>query len=365
MTEYQHGGDIYTQEVELDYSANINPLGLPESVKQAVIDSLETCSVYPDSRSGKLVRELSLFHRIPEEWLICGNGAADLIFQTVLAGQYKKAVLMAPTFAEYEQALKTVNCEITYYNVPGENQFIPDVEALLEVLDRGCDVLFLCNPNNPTGIPMKQAEMERVLARCAKQNIMAVVDECFCDFLDDPSLHSVLDRVGVYPNLIIIKAFTKLYAMAGIRLGYGISSNRVLLDSIESVRQPWSVSAMAQAAGIAALKETGYVDRARAIVREERRYLMEELKKAGFIVYPSAANYIFFSWPQQSKDRDLAALCLKQKILIRSCGNYRGLDASFYRICVKMHPENQRLMEVLRQTAAGTSFDIKKWTASE
>lgn len=353
MIEYQHGGDIYTRDVTLDFSANINPLGLPESVRQAVIDSLDACSVYPDSRCGQLAESISRFHQIPGEWLICGNGAADLIFQIVLAGRFKQAVVMAPSFAEYEQALRTVDCGITCYKLSREKEFRPDVEELLGVLDQGCDVLFLCNPNNPTGIPMKKTELEQVLNRCAKRNITAVVDECFCDFLDDPSAYSVLDRVGAYPNLFIIKAFTKLYAMAGIRLGYGISSSRALLDAMETVRQPWSVSAMAQAAGIAALKETEYVERAKRIIREERSYLAGELKNMGFTVYPSAANYIFFRWPCQSESRDLAALCLEQKILIRSCKNYRGLDSSFYRICVKLHPENERLTAVLRQISAG------------
>lgn len=347
MTEYQHGGDVYTQEIELDFSANINPLGLPESVKQAVIRSLDVCGRYPDSRSEELIKALSNFHEVPKEWLICANGASDLIFQVVQAGKLKKALLLAPSFAEYEQALKTTDCQIHYFDLKEESGFLCEPEKLLECLDSSCDVLFLCNPNNPTGLPLRRYEVEQILADCAKKHILVVLDECFCDFLSDPGKYSVLDRIGDYPNLILIRAFTKLYAMAGIRLGYGISSNRQLLNRMEAVRQPWSVSAIAQAAGIAALGERDYVQETRKLIQAEREFLAGELRSLGFFVYPSAANYLFFRDLRQTGEGELGKLCKERKLLIRSCANYRGLNHQYYRICVKQRPDNEKMLRIL------------------
>lgn len=361
MTEYQHGGDIYTQEIDLDFSANINPFGLPEAVRRAVIDCLDDCSRYPDSRSKKLVEKLAACHQVTEEWIICGNGAADLIFQVVLAGKFRKALIPAPGFAEYEQALRTIDCGISYFDLREQEGFALNVERLSEELDDKYDVLFLCNPNNPTGLSVKREQVEHILNLCKEKKIVAVIDECFCDFLDEPKQYSVLDLAGSYPNLFVIKAFTKLYAMAGIRLGYGISSNRALLDRMESVRQPWSVSAIAQAAGIAALGEEEYVKKTRKTIRTEREFLFGELKKMGFQVFPSEANYLFFRDPFQKAEQGLEQLCKEKKLLIRSCANYRGLDHTYYRVCVKLRKENEKLLEVLRWALKQEKGEGEPW----
>lgn len=349
MTEYQHGGDIYSQEILLDYSANINPLGMPESVKKAVRQAVDHAAVYPDSCCRRLRAALGEFHQVEPEQIICGNGAADLIFQLAYALKPKRALLPAPTFSEYGQALAAAGTEIHLCCLRETDNFRFDLELWKERAEGGRpELAFFCNPNNPTGLAVKKEVLEEMAAFCLEQGIFLAVDECFCEFLDDPEGHSILGELGRFPNVFVLKAFTKIYAMAGLRLGYGICGDPGLVDRLESVRQPWTVSALAQEAGLAALKETDYVERTRELVRAQRQVLKDGLARLGLAVWDSQANYLFFRGPEGLKER-LAA----RKVLIRSCANYPGLDGRYYRICVGTEENNRRFLRELEAALEG------------
>lgn len=340
MKEQIHGGDIYRHPQALDFSSNINPLGTPESVIDAAAESLKRIANYPDIAYTELKQALAAYEHQPESFIICGNGAAELIFSLVLALRPSRAVVPAPTFAEYRQALKAAGCEVI--TCPMEDLRLG--ENLFSFLTKDTDLLFLCNPNNPTGFLMEPDLLNRIVNHCRKQNIFLVVDECFLDFVEEGERFSLKPLIRENHGLFLLKAFTKRYAMAGIRLGYGICSNENLLQEMGSVTQPWNVSIPAQAAGVAALKEKDYVEKAKKIVREERAFLKEEMRRLGLTVYDSLANYIFFQGPE-----DLYERCLKEGILIRDCGNYPGLDKGYFRTAVKMHPENLQLIAVLKK----------------
>jgi threonine-phosphate decarboxylase len=343
MKKHIHGGDVYRHQNVIDFSANCNPLGTPASVKQAVAESMEQVTHYPDVRCQELRDALALYEGVPAEQIICGNGAADLIFSLVLAVKPSKALVPAPTFAEYEQALESVGCQVVHAPADKENGFAVG-EELLKAMEDDIDMLFLCNPNNPTGILMEPDFLEQVLGACAKHKIFLVLDECFLDFVKNPMGYTQKKSLESHRGLFILKAFTKRYAMAGIRLGYGLSSNGELLEKMKEVTQPWNVSTLAQAAGIAALKEKEYVDRAVELIHRERTFLKEQMSRAGLCVYDSQANYIFFQGPENLQER-----CLKEGILIRDCGNYYGLTQGFYRIAVRTHEENLILMKVFEK----------------
>ena len=255
-----------------------------------------------------------------KEYLICGNGAADLIFSLSRALNPKKALLPAPTFAEYEQALVSVGCEISRYYLKEENDFCIQEDYPDVLKKEKPDIIFLCNPNNPTGITIPQDLLEKILETCSIQGIFMVVDECFLDFVKDPDKHTLKEKLEKYPGLFILKAFTKRYAIPGVRLGYGFCSDREVLDRMEAVTQPWNVSTMAQQAGMAALKESEYVEAGRQIIF--RGICIDEgrMRQVGLTVYPSEANYIFFYGPE-----DLFERCVAKGILIRDCSNYPGL----------------------------------------
>lgn len=343
MTKHMHGGDIYRHPDVLDFSSNCNPYGMPEGVKQAVAAVLERAEHYPDVECMELRKALGKAENVPAEYIICGNGAADLIFALALALKPKKALLAAPTFAEYRQALETVNCEICHVQLQEKTGFIPG-EAFLNQISGETDLVFFCNPNNPTGAAVKKEYVKRLAQKCRTCGAFLVVDECFNDFLEEPEEYTVKESLRDFSGMLVLKAFTKKYAMPGLRLGYGLCSSKEILEKIKNVMQPWSVSTLAQEAGIAALKETDYVRETLEKIHAQRAVLKEGLKRLGLTVYGSEANYIFFYGAKQLQQK-----CLAHDILIRDCSNYEGLSEGFYRIAVRKEEENQKLLEILQK----------------
>lgn len=342
MNKHIHGGNIYTYRDCLDFSANCNPLGTPESIKEAVRGSLEHLGDYPQVGYAPLKEALGEYEDMDPENIICGNGAAELIFSLCQAVRPKRALIPIPTFAEYEQALASVGCEVEHVLLREEDTFQMQ-ESFIDWLHRDLDMVFLCNPNNPTGILTDREFLFRVLRNCRELGILLVVDECFLDFIKEPGKYSLKAQLPRYHNLFILKAFTKRYAMAGVRLGYGLTENRELLEKMAQVTQPWNISVMAQAAGIAALKECSYVEQGRKLVFEEAVYLKEGLKELGFHTYPSEANYIFFRG-----EPGLFEKGIQNGVILRDCSNYPGLSDGYYRIAVRTRAENEKLLEALR-----------------
>lgn len=343
MKKHVHGGNVYKYQNCIDFSANCNPLGTPKSVKQAIIESVEHISDYPQVGYEPLRKAIADDEAVSTECVICGNGAAELIFSLCLAVSPKKALILAPTFAEYEQALASVGCLVSYYFLKEEKDFRIQ-EDFLQRLTPELDVVFLCNPNNPTGILTERAFLLRVLEQCQRNGILLVVDECFQDFIRKPEAYTLKEQIQSCDNLFLLKAFTKRYAMAGVRLGYGICGNARLLDWMMQVTQPWNVSSMAQAAGMAALNETEYVEKGRQLIFEEAEYLRLKLTGLGLKVYPSQANYLFFKGAEGFFED-----CVKEGVLIRDCSNYPGLTDGYYRIAVKKHEDNVRLIGALQK----------------
>lgn len=361
----QHGGDIYSQEILWDFSVNLNPLGPPEGVKEAVRRSADGFALYPDSQCRRLRAALAKYHQVEEEMLCCANGAADLIYQLAFALRPKYALLPVPTFSEYGQALSAVGCQSFSVVFGEEKGFVIDIETLLREAEKRKrqgtppDIIFLCNPNNPTGLVVSGGEMEELAAYAQREGIRLVVDECFMDFLEEEK-DSLLLCLHKYPSLVILKAFTKLYSMAGLRLGYGLSSDRLLLQKISAVRQPWSVSVPAQMAGMAALKERDYRLRTKKAVAEGRNQLFEGLCRLGFQVYPSQANFLFFKDRQAGAESGLLYdYCRDRKLLLRSCADVEGLDGSYYRVAVKTREENEHLLAVLHGKNADSLKNTK------
>ena len=342
-----HGGDWAGYRAEfgrdaLDFSANVSPLGLPEGVARAITAALPTADRYPDPLCRELRAKLALHEGVPAEQILCGNGAADLIFRLVWAAKPRRALVTAPTFAEYAAALDTAGCEVKRFFL-GEAEDFAVTDALVDAVDESTDMVFLCQPNNPTGQLAAPGLVEKLLRRCEACGAILAVDECFLDFLPDA------DRWTAKPllesgSLVIFKAFTKLYGMAGVRLGYCLCGDEALLEKMQAAGQPWAVSSLAQAAGIAALKETAYVDEVRALIAQQRPAMTAELRALGLRVIDGRANYLLFRAPADLNER-LRPLGTQ----VRSCANYPGLGPEWYRTAVRTAPENARLLEIMRE----------------
>lgn len=346
-----HGGDIYNKKITLDFSVNVNPLGMPSGVRQALRDSIGHWSRYPDPECRELAGRLGDRHNIEKERIVCGNGAADLIYRLAWAVRPGRALLPAPTFSEYERALLSVRSRVRYYCLKEEQDYRIEVQELCGLLEKG-DILFLCNPNNPTGLAVKNSRIELLAEACREKNGFLVLDECFCEFLDKPEQYTFMEKIREYPQVVILRAFTKSYAMAGLRLGYAVCGDIGLAQRLRLTGQPWSVSAPAQEAGVAALEENDYLEKARKLIQVEREWMRGQLAGLGFRVFPSQVNYFLFKDKEENRHGDLWEGLQKQKILIRDCSNFVGLEAAkngsacrYYRTGVKTHRDNEMLLD--------------------
>lgn len=348
MYNYVHGGDIYSLpegKKIIDFSANINPLGLPKGVKNALKAAINICADYPDPFCRKLTEKLAKYHNLEQKDIFLSNGAADVLFKLALAIKPGKALLLAPTFADYEKALSTVNCKINYFNLIEDNEFCVDASILAQI-NNDTDLVIICNPNNPTGQLTEETLLLKILDKCRSTGTYLLVDECFMDFVDQEKAFSFKKYLNEYDNLIILKAFTKTYAMAGIRLGYCLTGNENIIDKCRENGQDWSVSTLAQAAGISALDEEEYLTKSKEYIKKERHYLHQNLHMLGFKVYGSEANYIFFSAKNLP---GLAEKLQREGFLIRKCANYHNLDEDYYRIAVRTTSQNRLLIKAVRK----------------
>lgn len=346
MKEFSHGGDIltaqniYGNEV-LDFSTSLNPLGMPYEVRKAAEESIKESDHYPDPFCRELISAISRRYGIKKEYILIGNGAADLIFRLVFALKPTHAMVLAPTFSEYEKALKAWGCDVLYHQLVAENDFAL-TEDILHELNENLDLLFLCNPNNPTGSAIDPHILDNILQKCRQKNILLVVDECFIELANVNE--GLAYKLEDYQNLILVRAFTKSYSMPGLRLGYCMTSNKDILQKVGKIAQPWSVSHTAQKAGIAAIKLPEYPQKAKELIKKEQQWLSHKLQAQGFQVFPSSANFILF---RADGINDLKMRLMAKGILIRCCGNFVGLSDDYYRVSVRQRKDNVRLINAI------------------
>ncbi len=339
---------MYSHPVSLDFSANINPLGTPEGVERAVIASLPLLFQYPDPYCRELVAAIARHEGVGEDTILCGNGAAELIFALCSAQKPNRALLPVPSFSEYRSALSAGECRVEYYPLRQEDDFAL-TEAFLPVLEAfDGQLLMLCNPNNPTGQVIPPALLRKIAALCREKEIFLFVDECFLDLTQGGGGLSLKGLLGEFPDLLLLKAFTKSYGMAGLRLGYCLCGNPAVLHRMGLCTQAWNVSTPAQLAGVAALQEGEFLRRAKEIIQKERPRMARALESLGLRVIPSQVNYLLFRGP-----RALGEGLLARGIQIRDCSNYPGLEPGWYRTAVKLPRQNQLLLDAIKEVVNG------------
>jgi len=325
----------------LDFSANIAPFGMPEKVKEAAVEAIGHSHRYPDPHCLRLREAIAEKYASDPENVICGNGAADLIYRIAgaLRGKLKRALIIEPAFTEYERALKLYGVEVSH--------FVPENDGMADCIDHivndGSDLIFIANPSNPKGILTDRKDLERLSSACAGKGIILVIDECFIGFIEDYQKYSMSECLNEYT--LVLNAFTKLYAMPGLRLGYITGKNPGLLKKIDEERQPWVISEPAYEAGLAALELSDEEYRLPLVkyITAQRELLWKELKRIGFDEITGTANYLFF----RSGITDLKERMLSEKIIIRDCSDYYGLCKGCCRIAVLLEEENRRLIKAL------------------
>lgn len=350
MASFGHGGNAkeisrsnnIAYDKIIDFSANINPLGMPDSVKKAIIENLSEAEKYPDISYYELKSAISEFEKITLNNLILGNGAAEVLFNVVRGINPRNSLILAPTFSEYEEAVKAINGNIIYYKLKEENLFCIQ-EDILNYINRDLNLLFICNPNNPTGVITEKELILKILDKAEKNNVIVLIDESFLDFIKEE--FSMIKYMCKYENLIIIKSLTKFFALPGIRIGYGISGNIELIKKVESISPAWNINIFAEIATKVGLKDENYIRNSIKYIADQKDYLYSGLKKINKLrVYEPSVNFILF---QTLIQIDLQKELLKYNILIRSCSNYNGLNHNYYRVAVRSYEENSILINSL------------------
>lgn len=360
-----HGGEIYNnREVRYDFSVNINPLGIPENVLRSLRGNLTLLTQYPDMECRELRRALEKFTGLPMRQILCGNGASELIEAAVRALDLHSILLTAPSFSGYRHAAQAGGAKILYHLLKREEEFAL-TDRYFEDLAKGPDLAILCSPANPIGNRIPPGLLCKIAETCERQNTWLLIDECFLGFMPDekqstmrrllvPDLYSQKTSVAtmkkpadtVMKKLLVLDAFTKRFAIPGVRLGYLMAAEPAILEKIHAQQPEWSVSLPAQIAGLAALEKENeeYLETARAIIFSERKRMAAVLESMGCRVFPGEANYIFFSC-----EKELYEPLLEKGILIRRCDNYEGLRKGDYRTAVLCPEENNVLLRAIEE----------------
>ncbi|SDY24240.1 pyridoxal phosphate-dependent aminotransferase [Tindallia californiensis] len=356
----EHGGNVLKIGKEigidpheiLDFSANISPFKIPDGLIQLITQAQKDISIYPDPKYYELRKALAHYASTEIERIVPGNGAAQIIHDAIRLINPVKTMLPVPTFSEYEAALEVVGSSVVYFKMEMTNHFKLNVGKLINQIDETFDLLVLCNPNNPTGNLITRKEMNEILEKCQKVGCKVIVDEAFIEFVTASDRLTMASEIHKWNHLIIIRAFTKIFAIPGIRLGYGIYGCLELSENHRKHAVPWSVNVFAESLRyyINSVEASVYIKKVSETIKLEKEIMEEAIKKMeAFTVFPSHTNYLLIRLSDNEKYNveRLYHWLLKRQILIRKCNNFNGMPSRFFRVAVKKKEENRQLIDSL------------------
>ncbi len=344
-----HGGNIYRLKREkgvevLDYSSNINPLGVPESFKKAVIENFESLEKYPDIDYIELRDAIGKYNGCSIENVVVGNGATEVLFLYMKAVKAKKVLIIAPTFAEYERAAKAAGRDVKFF--PLSRDFSLNENMLMEFITDE-DVVVMCNPNNPTGKFQELEKIEKIADFLEKRDKKLFIDEAFIEFVDNWKTRTAF--LLKHKNIFILRALTKFFALPGVRLGYGLTYDKDILDKIKDIREPWSVNGVAEIAGKTMLLDTLYIHKTENWIKKEKVWFYEELCEVENIeVTPTETNFILVKLLNDNA-KSFRKKMIENGVLVRDASNMVFLDESYIRLAIKDRKRNEQVLDVLKR----------------
>jgi len=340
-----HGGKIPSKNSDqniIDFSSNITPLGIPSSVKSIIKKNFDKVQFYPDPNSENVTLNLEKYTHLPKSNIIVGNGAIEILYNFCYAFLSKttKVLIHVPTFQEYETAVKLNDCKISYFK---SLNLSTEMDSFLSQIPKnGC--VFLCNPNNPTGELLSKKELLSIIMKAKKLKTLVFIDECFIELVPGGN-ESVISFVKKYDNLFILRSLTKSFGLPGIRIGYACGSKEII-KILQKIKIPWSVNSIAQDAANEVIKNKSHIKKSNLIIKKELKFLNKNISSIdGFQCISSSTNFILIKTKYNSTK--LQKKLLKNKILIRDCKNFRGLNEHYFRIAVKSHKDNVKLVSAL------------------
>ncbi len=345
--QISHGGPFSITHPSpdiLDFSSNINPMGTSALVRKTIKNQLDAIQIYPDSESTQLRKNLQHYTKIPYSQIVVGNGATEIIYNFCQAFLSNKTPVLIPipTFGEYESAAKLSGAKVSFFKTMSLEK---DVDSFVSKLpNNGC--IFICNPNNPTGNLISKKTLQKIIISANKKKTLMFIDECFIELVPDHD-ESIIKFIKKYNNLFILRSLTKSFALAGLRIGYGIGSKQ-MISVLNKIQIPWNVSGLAQQAASTALLHSFYLIKVKKMIKKESFYLINCISKLkNFQCNTTSTNFILIK--TKMKSQTLQKKLLEKKILIRDCSTIRGLNNNYIRIAVKTRKENEKLIKALEK----------------
>ena len=328
----------------IDFSSNVNPHIISDLGKY-VLEGLEKSRSYPDINYTNLRNNISDYIKVDSELIIPGNGATEIIYLLMKSIKRRLAILN-PTFSEYGRGAKLNNLEIIDFHLKEENNFSIDLDEIQKNMDK-FDSLFVCNPNNPNG---KVKDLNELLDLMIENDKLLIVHETFMEFVREEEKYSLINKIEQTPNLFILKAVTKFFGMPGLRLGYGVTSNKQIIKNIYEYKEPWTINSFAENLSNYLFKDKEYINGSKDYYINERKFMLEELRKISRLkVYDTDTNFVLIKLDDDEANSLKLELFEKYNILIRDASNFIGLDKSYIRVAIKSHNDNKVLIESLRK----------------
>ena len=353
MKDLGHGANVelmaesFNKKAEdiIDFSSNINPKVIP-NLEKYILEGLEKSKSYPDINYSKLRSNIGEYLKIKPEYIIPGNGATEIIY-LLMKNIKKRLAILNPTFSEYERGARLNNIEVINFMLNKDDEFSVNLQEIEEKIN-AFDSLFICNPNNPNG---KVKNINELLNLMAKNNKLLIVDETFMEFVGNEEKYTLINRVEETPNLFILKAVTKFFGMPGLRLGYGVTSNKQIIKNIYEYKEPWTINSFAENLSNYLFKDKDYISSSKEYYVNERKFMLQELRNIPKLkVYDTDTNFVLMKLEDGESNSLKLELFEKYNILIRDASNFIGLDKGYFRVAIKSHEDNKALIEALKKT---------------
>lgn len=357
--EHFHGSDLEKIEACFgiskanitSFGANVNPLGISPMLKQNLASHIDAITSYPDREYTSLRKAISTYTKAPVENIMVGNGSTELIGLFIQIQNPKKALLLSPTYSEYEREILLTGGSCDHFYLKEEDDFHIKLSALLEELEKGYDLLIICNPNNPTSTIIPREKMERIISHCEKTNTFVLIDETYVEFSPDMEAITSIPLTMKHSNMVILRGISKFFASPGLRLGYAICNNQTLYERMNTIKNPWTINSLAGVAGEIMFSDKKYIEKTKAFTNEEREYFLEELDNFSNLKhYDFYGNFVLLKILDKNiTSYDAFVHCIKKGLMIRDCSDFPGLDDTFIRFCIMQHDKNVSLIQALRE----------------
>ncbi len=357
--DHFHGSDLekieeiygIKKEDIVSFSANVNPLGISENLRRELASDIDVIGSYPDREYTALRSVIASYCGTDRDSILVGNGSTELITLFIKTLSPKKAMIIGPTYSEYERELSLSGGTSLYYPLREEDDYALDEDRLIESLNESVDMLIMCNPNNPTSTAVTRRQMRHILDACKTCNIFVLIDETYIEFCEDYDNISCASLTASYNNLCILRGTSKFFAAPGLRLGYAICGDSDLMKDIAAIKDPWTINSLAEVAGRIMFTDSEYIEATKELISSERKKVTDSLRNIdGIKVYEPSANFVLCRITKPGVDADiLFDKAIRANMMIRNCSSFPYLDNTYFRICFMKTEDNDRLLNLIRE----------------